>query len=70
MTSPSDKADETRLAFVSAFVKQLDPSASGASITRYLDEIETMAAALQSLELSHEPHLTPFTAEWPTGASA
>lgn len=70
MTSPSDKADELRLAYVSVYVKQLDPSASDASITRYLDEIKTMATALQSLDLSHEPHLTPFTAEWPTSASA
>lgn len=70
MISLSDEADETRFAYVSAYVKQLDPSATDAAIRRYLAEIETMAAALKSLDFADEPHLAPFTPGWPTGEPA
>lgn len=69
----SDTADEVRnahFAFVSAYVRQLDPTATDAAITRYLAEIETMATALHSLDAPVTTHIEPFTPEWPDGEPA
>jgi hypothetical protein len=59
-----------QFAYVAAYVRQLDPSASDAAISRYLAEIETMAIALQSLDVPVTTQVEPFTAEWPDGADA
>ena len=66
-------SNEVRVAqftFVSSYVRRLDPSATDAAITRYLAEIETMALALQSLEVSATTHIEPFTAGWQEGERA
>lgn len=69
----SDMASELRDAqftYVSAYVRRLDPSATDTAISRYLAEIETMATALQSLDVPANAHTEPFSAEWPDGEDA
>jgi hypothetical protein len=67
MSDTANEVRDTQVAFVSAYVKQIDPSATDAAIARYLVEIETMALALQSLDMPATTHVEPFTAEWPDG---
>ncbi len=61
---------DAQYAYISGYVRLVDPSATDAAITRYLVEIETMAAALRSLEIPATTHIESFTPEWPDGASA
>lgn len=68
MSEMSAEVRDAQFAFVSAYVRELDPTASDAAITRYLSEIETMAAALRSLDAAGSAHAIPFNAEWPDGA--
>ena len=70
MSESSSKVRNAQFAFVSAYVRQLDPSATDAAITRYLTEIETMTVALQHLEIAETAEIEPFTAEWLDGVSA
>ncbi len=70
MSDRSNEVRDAQLAFVSAYVRQIDPSATDAAIMRYLAEIETMALALQSLDASDTTHTEPFTAQWPDGERA
>lgn len=51
-------------AYVSAIVTQLDPAATEGAIARYLAEIETMAVALNALDVPETQHVAPFSAEW------
>lgn len=69
----SNTADDIRAAqfiYVSSFVRQIDPTATDAAIRRYLAEIETMAVALQSLDVPVETHAASFTPDWPHGDAA
>lgn len=70
MSDSSNDTREAQFAYVAAYVRQLDPSATDAAITRYLAEIETMALALQSLEVPAATHIEPFTAAWQDGEPA
>lgn len=69
MSGKTDEVYEAQLTFVSAHVRQLDPTASDTAIARYLAEIETMATALRTLDLSGDEHAEPFNPEWTDGAS-
>ena len=70
MSDTASELREAQFTFVSAYVRQLDPSATDAVIIRYLAEIETMATALQSLDVPANVHTEPFSAEWPDGEDA
>lgn len=70
MRDTTSELRDAQFTFVSAYVRQLDPSATDAAISRYLAEIETMATALQSLEAPASAHMEPFTADWPDGEDA
>jgi hypothetical protein len=66
----SNEVREAQFTFVSSYVRRLDPSATDAAITRYLAEIETMALALQSLDVPAATHIEAFTTGWPDGDRA
>ena len=70
MSDHSSQIRDAQFAYVSSYVRQLDPSATDAAISRYLAEIETMATALESLDVPDTMHIEPFTAEWPDGETA
>jgi hypothetical protein len=70
MSDTTNGVREAQFAFVAAYVRQLDPSVTDASIARYLSEIETMAMALQGLDAPDSTPTEPFTAEWPDGERA
>jgi hypothetical protein len=70
MSDPANDMRAAQFAYVAAYVRQLDPTATDAAISRYLAEIETMAAALQELEVPATTQVDPFTADWPDGADA
>lgn len=67
MSFMSSEVRDAQFAFVAAYVRQLDPSASDDAIARYLSEIETMASGLSSVDAPDTGHVKPFTAEWPEG---
>ena len=67
MSFMSSEVRDAQFAFVAAYVRQLDPSASDAAIARYLSEIETMASALSLVDTPDTGHVEPFTAAWPDG---
>ena len=67
MSDKTTEIHDAQIAFVSAYVRQIDPTATDAAISRYLAEIETMAKALQSLEVPASTHIEPFSAAWPNG---
>ena len=70
MSDQPDEVREAQFTYVSSYVGQFDPAATDAAIRRYLAEIETMAAALQSLDIPVETHVGSFTPEWPHGDAA
>ena len=70
MSDTSNEVREARFTYVSSHVRQLDPTATDAAITRYLAEIDTMARALQSLEVPDSTQVEPFTAAWQDGEHA
>jgi hypothetical protein len=70
MSEMNNEVRDAQFAYVAAYVRLLDPSATDAAITRYLVEIETMTAALRTLEIPATTHIESFTPEWPDGASA
>ncbi len=67
MSDTTSAVRESQFTYVASYVRQIDPSATDAAIARYLAEIETMALALQSLEVAATTHIEPFTAEWRDG---
>ena len=70
MTDSPDPTRTAQFTYVSSYVRRLDPSATDAAIVRYLAEIETMANALQSLEVPVAALLEPFSPQWRDGVSA
>lgn len=67
MTASENSVRTAQLMYVSACVRQLDPSATDTAIARYLSEIKTMAEALATLDMPDHAEIEPFTAEWPGG---
>jgi hypothetical protein len=63
---PSEVRD-AQVTYVTSYVRQLDPTATDAAIARYLAEIETMAQALQALDVPGTTPIEPFTAAWQDG---
>ena len=70
MSEMSSEVREAQFTFVSSYVRQLDPTATDAAITRYLAEIETMAQALQALDVPGTAPIEPFRAAWQDGERA
>lgn len=70
MSDMPNEIRDAQFAFVSAYVRWLDPTVTDAAISRYLTEIETMSQALRSLDKPDAAHTEPFTAEWPDGERA
>jgi hypothetical protein len=70
MSNTPAEVQDAQFAYVSAYVRQFDPSATDAAISRYLVEIETMATALNSLDAPDVTHIEPFTPVWPDGEDA
>lgn len=70
MTIRTGDLHDSQFTYVAAYVSKLDPSATDAAIRRYLAEIETMVAALDTLDAPATMHTEPFTAEWPDGDEA
>lgn len=70
MSDVANKVQSAQFDYVSSYVRQFDPSATDAAISRYLAEIETMAAALNSLDAPDVVDIEPFTADWPGGEDA
>ncbi len=67
MSDMSNELRDAQFAYVASYVRQLDPSATDAAIARYLAEIETMALALQALDVPGTAPIEPFTAAWADG---
>ena len=65
MSELTKEIRDAQFVYIAAYVRQLDPTATDAAITRYLAEIEIMARALESLATPGVTHAEPFTAAWP-----
>ena len=70
MSDMSNELRDAQFAYVVSYVRQLDPAATDAAIDRYLAEIETMALALQALNVPAAEPIEPFTAAWQDGERA